>query len=234
MREMELIAIWQLVKRRWWLILLPAVVTLVLTLPTLPNILSPPVTYLVQVRLTAAAPPSPESEGVTTPYEDSVYVPLLASEYVAVMLPHWITSDSFAAEVSALLDQSDTTIDDLEGAFAADSFRSILTLYVVWDKPGEIRLIADAALEVLETRSQSYFPQFAAEPVQVIPLDEVDVTEMAPPITTRITPLIRVMVGLAAGVGLAVLAEYLDRTVRGPEDLKALGLAVLAEIPRER
>ena len=231
---MELIAIWQLVKRRWWLILLPAVVTLVLTLPTLPNIISPPVTYLVQVRLTAAAPPSAEFEGVTTPYEDLVYVPLLASEYVAVMLPHWITSDSFAGEVSTLLDQNAIAIDDLEGAFAADSFRSILTLYVVWDDSSEIRAMADAALEVLETRSQSYFPQFAAEPVRVIPLDEVDVVEMAPPITARITPLMRVMVGLAAGVGLAVLAEYLDRTVRGPDDVEALGLSVLAEIPRER
>ncbi len=40
--------------------------------------------------------------------------------------------------------------------------------------------------------------------------------------------------GLAAGVGLAVLAEYLDDSIRTRADVEALGLTVLAEIPRER
>lgn len=230
---MELIAIWQLVRRRWWLIVLPAVVALIVTLPTLQNIVSPPVTYVVQVRLTAAAPPDAEIEGVTTPYEDTVYVPLLASEYVVVNMPHWIMSDSFAAEVDNLLAEDTITADDLEGAFVADNFRSILTLYVVWDDAAEIRPIAEAALEVLQTRNQSYFPQFAAEPVQVVPLDDVEVSESAPPITARLTPLIRIMIGLVAGVGLAVLAEYLDESIRTRADVEAMNLPVLAEIPRE-
>ncbi len=79
---MELIALWQMVRRRWWLIALPFGVALLLTLPALKNVISPPVTYSVQIRLTAAAPPDAQIEGVTTPYEDNVYVPLLASEYV--------------------------------------------------------------------------------------------------------------------------------------------------------
>jgi capsular polysaccharide biosynthesis protein len=39
---------------------------------------------------------------------------------------------------------------------------------------------------------------------------------------------------LAAGLGLAVLAEYLDQTVRSTADVEALELPVLGEIPRER
>jgi uncharacterized protein involved in exopolysaccharide biosynthesis len=233
---MELIAFWHLIKRRWWLIALPAAVALLLTLPSLADMVDPPITYSVQARLTAAAPPDAEIEGVTTPYEDTVYVPLLASEYVVVNMPHWITSDSFADEVSQLLAKQhiDIPADDLDTAFAADSFRSILTLYVGWDDQNEIRAIAQAAITVLQTRNQTYFPQFAAEPVQVVALDDVEVTESAPPITARAGPLLRICVGLAAGVGLAILAEYLDRTVRTRSDIEALGLPVIAEIPPER
>ncbi|HEX3054232.1 MAG TPA: hypothetical protein VHP83_26490 [Aggregatilineaceae bacterium] len=233
---MELIAIWNLVRRRWWLILLPAVVALILTLPSIKNIVAPPVSYTVALRLTAAAPPDTEIEGGTTPYEDTSYVPLLASEYVVVNLPAWITSDSFAREVSTMLAEENVTIavDDLEGAFAADSFRSILTLYVSWDDEAEIRSMADAAVQVLQTKNQHYFPQFAATPVEVRALDDVEVAESAPPITSRLEPLIRLAVGLAAGVALAVLAEYLDRGVHTADDVEALGLAVLAEIPSEK
>lgn len=227
--------LWTLFKRRWWLIALPAVVSLVLTLPTLKNVVSPPVSYLAQLRLTAAAPPSAEVEGVTTPYEDSVYVPLLASEYVVVNLPHWITSDTFAQEVSRQLAGQDLDIPaaDLVPAFRADGFRSILTLYATWDDPGELRAIAQAAVTVLQTRNQLYFPQFAAEPLQVVALDEVEVSEVAPPVSVRLMPLIRLFLGLAAGIGLAVLAEYLDTALRTRTEVEALGLAVLAEIPRE-
>jgi hypothetical protein len=232
---MELRTLWKLVKRRWWLMAIPALAALVLTLPSLKNVVSPPVTYSVRVRLSAAAPPEAEIEGVTTPYEDTVYVPLLASEYVVVNMPHWITSDTFAAEVSRVLDEQGTGIPagNLEGAFFADSFRSILTLYVSWDDAAEIRDITQAAITVLQTRNQTYFPQFNAVPVEVVALDAIDVVEAAPPITVRIAPLLRIAVGLVAGVALGVLVEYLDNTVYDGADLEALDLPVLAEIPRE-
>jgi len=233
---MELITIWTLLKRRWWLILIPAAVALILTLPNVKNIVSPPITYAVQMRLTAAAPPDAENEGVTTPYEDSVYVPLLASEYVVVNMPHWITSDSFAREVSLVLRDQNVNIpaEDLNTAFHADNFRSILTLYVNWDNAEEIQAITEAAVTVLQTRNQSYFPQFAAESVQVTPLDDVIVNEIAPPITARLDPLLRIALGLAVGVGLAILAEYLDTSIHTSADVEALGLPVVAEIPKER
>jgi hypothetical protein len=232
----ELIALWQLIWRRWWLIALPFGVALLLTLPSLIDVVSPPVTYSVQVRLTAAAPPNAQIEGVTTPYEDSVYVPLLASEYVVVNLPPWITSDSFAAEVSRVLSEQGIDIDanDLRPAFYADTFRSVVTLYVGWDDEAEIRAIAASAITVLQTRNQTYFPQFAGAPVEVVALDDVRVNQAVPPITTRAAPLIRLIIGLAAGIGLAVLAEYLDNSLRTPAEVEALGLNVLAEIPPER
>jgi capsular polysaccharide biosynthesis protein len=234
-QTMELIALWHFVKRRWWLMALPAAAALIVTLPLLKNVVSPPVTYAVSMRLTAAAPPGAEITSETTPYEDSAYVPWLASEYVVVNMPHWITSASFASEVSQVLHEENIEIstDDLRPAFQADSFRSILTLYVSWDNEAEIRAMAEAAVKVLQTRNQAYFPQFAAEPVQVVALDDVKVNQAAPPIMVRLNPLIRIMLGAALGVGLAVLAEYLDTALRTRADVEAMGLVVLAEIPRE-
>lgn len=233
---MELIAVWDFVRRRWWLIVLPVLAALLLALPSLPGALSPAPHYGVQMRLTVAAPPQPPTEQTTTPYEDTAYVPWLASEYIVVNLPAWIASDSFAEQVSDVLSAQGIALPatDLGGAFAAEGLRSILTLHVRWDSAAEVVPITQAAVTVLQSRNQSYFPQFAGEPVSVVPLDEIRVQSLAAPITQRLDPLLRVAVGLAAGVALAALAEYLDRTVRTRADAEALGLAVLAEIPRHR
>lgn len=232
---MELMIVWQFVRRRWWIMLLPAFIALIVTLPLFAEVVSPPVSYWVQLRLTAAAPPNADSIGNDAPYEDSVYVPLLASEYVVVNMPGWITSDSFASEVGKKLNETGLEIsgDDLAGAFNADGYRSIMTLYVVWDDAAEIQSIAEAAVDVLQTRNQAYFPQFAAEPVQVVSLDKIEVVEIAPPIMSRLEPLIRVAMGFLFGVVLAILAEYLDRSVRTRDEVESLGLPVVAEIPRE-
>ncbi len=233
---MELIALWQLVKRRWWLIGLPALVALLVTLPQLKAVVNPPLTYTVGLRLTAAAPPETEIAGVTTPYEDSAYTPWLASEYVVINLAQWVPSHSFAAEVSAVLAERGITLaaEDIRGSFVADSFRSIMVLYVNRDDREEARLLAEAAVTVLQTRNQAYFPQFAAQPGRVVALDEIEVGEVAPPITTRLMPLVRIALGVLAGIGLAVLAEYLDDTLRTRADVEAMGLPVIGEIPRKR
>lgn len=232
---MELYAVWEFVRRRWWLIVLPALVVLLLSLPGLRGSLFPDGTYGVDMRLTVAAPPQPPTEQSTTPYEDTAYVPWLASEYVVVNLPAWIASDSFAELVSEVLDEQGTMIpaDDLIGAFAAEGLRSILSLHVRWAEPSEVIPITQAAITVLQNRNHLYFPQFGGEPVSVVALDDIRVQSLAPPITQRLDPFVRIAVGLAAGVGLAALAEYLDRTVRTQTDVEALGLAVLGEIPRE-
>jgi len=47
-------------------------------------------------------------------------------------------------------------------------------------------------------------------------------------------PAIRLALALGVGVGLALLWHYLDPTVREEGELEALGLRVLARIPRRR
>ena len=232
---MELYAVWEFVRRRWWLILIPPLLALLISLPALRASLFPDGHYGVDMRLTVAAPPQPPTEQTTTPYEDTAYVPWLASEYVVVNFPAWIASDSFAQQVSDVLDEQGMDIgpDALLGAFAGEGLRSILSLHVRWNEPDEIIPITQAAITVLQSRNHLFFPQFGGEPVSVVPLDDIRVQSLAPPLTQRFAPLVRIAIALAAGVALAALAEYLDRSVRTQEDVEALGLPVLAQIPRE-
>lgn len=232
----EPIAFWPIAKRRWWLVALPVLVVMLFTLPALRTALNPPARYEVRVRLTAAAPPSAEGEVADAPYQDTSYVVWLASEYVAVNLPHWITSDSFAQEVSSALANEGLSLSatDLQGAFAADSYRSIVTLFVQWDDAAQIVPIAQAAVRVLQQRNAAYFPQFAAAPAQVVALDSLKASPVPPPLSQRLLPLVRLAVGALAGLVLAGLAEYFDDRLRTRADVEGLGLEVLAEIPGER
>ena len=128
---MEFIALLDMINRRWWVIALPAIVVFVLSLPALINAFDVDPSYSVGMRFTAAAPSDVAIDDLAT-YEDSVYVPWLASEYVVINLPQWITSDSFAREVSTLLaeDGIDIPYEDVRSTLVADSSRSILVMYV--------------------------------------------------------------------------------------------------------
>jgi hypothetical protein len=45
---------------------------------------------------------------------------------------------------------------------------------------------------------------------------------------------IRLGLAVLAGIAGAFLLDYLDRSVRGPDELEKMGLPVLARIPRHR
>lgn len=216
-----------MLRRRWWIIALPAIVAFLLLIPAFLNALNPDSTYSIVMRFTAAAPASE-----TTTYEDTAYIPWLASEYVVVNFPQWVTSDSFAREVSAELAAQGIEIsaEDVRPAFIADSARSYLIVYMTWDDETEIEAIAHAAVKVLQTRNQIYFPQFAASPAEVIAWDDVRVNTVTPPITTRLNPFVRLAFALAAGIGLAAVFEYFDDTLRTSDDVQALGLNLIGKI----
>jgi hypothetical protein len=229
--------------RRWWLIVIPTLITLLWALPAFPESLVPPKTYSATIRFSAAAPPdavnalaaASNSRARSGTYEDTAYVPWLASEYLAVNLPQWVTSSYFAAEVSDVLatQSIDIGAGDLRPAFAADSTRSILVVYFGWDNEAELEKIVAAAITVLQTRNQQYFPQLASTPATIQPLDEIEIVRTAPPLTVRFRPFIRIFLGLVAGIGLAFLADYLDDTVHGGDDLEKLGLAIIGIVPKE-
>src|SRR5204862_7177822 len=107
-------------------------------------------------------------------------------------LATWMKSDSFAGEIASLLQNQGKTIDAgaIRNAIQSDSARSIMRLYLTWPDPDEIKQIAQAAIDVLRTKSQDYFPQLAAQRVMITPLDSISVVQQSAPITTRFAPLL--------------------------------------------
>ncbi len=228
---MELKQLWAVIVRRWWLIVLPAAVALILTLPSLKSVISPPVDYTTSIRFTASQVPPSDS---THTFQDQSYIPWLASEYAITNLATWMRTESFAREITSNLQAQGKTIT-LSAVCApinSDSARSIMTVYVTCLDPETTKLVAQAAIDVLQQRNQAYFPQLAAQKTTITPLDAITVAPSSASITARLGPLFRVAVGLAAGLALAFMAEYLDPTIRNRREVEALGFAVIAEIPR--
>lgn len=239
---MELMDILRPVWRYWWLIAIPTAITLLASVPALPAAIAPPETYGGTIRFSAAAPPSAANELAAADdnlarsgtYEDTSYVPWLASEYLVVNLPQWVTSSSFATAVSeALATQGlDISADDLRPAFGADGARSVFVVYYGWDDESELAQIMAASITVLQTRAADVFPQLATEPAVITPLDDIDVAQTTPPLTARLRPFIQIIIGLIAGVGLAYLAAYLDDGIHSRREIEQLGISLLGEIPR--
>jgi capsular polysaccharide biosynthesis protein len=227
---MELMALWKMFVRRWWLIVIPVVVAGALVVP---DLLNPPAGgFTATVRLTAAQPPS----GAEPTYEDASQMPWTASEYLINSLTAWVTTGSFAEEVSAALDEAGMAVAPaaVRGSLAADNARSVMAVFVSGGDAAQVEAIANAVITVMRTRSQAYFPQLAAQPADVIALDDVALAPVAPGLLTRFQPLLKVAVALLAGIALAALVEYLDDSIYGRADVEALDIPVLGEIPRYR
>src|SRR5260221_11491151 len=155
---MELKQFWAVIVRRWWLVALPALVALVITLPSLKQVISAPVSYSVMIHLTASQVPTADSAKT---FQDQSYIPWLASEYAVNNIATWMRTESFAHEIANELNTPTKTYDvnALHGAIASDSARSIMTLVVSWPDADEIKLIAQAGIDVLQTKTSIYFPQ---------------------------------------------------------------------------
>lgn len=229
---MELKQLWAVIVRRWWLILLPAAVALILTLPSLRDIISPASTFTVTIRFSASQVPTSDR---VKDFQDESYIPWLASEYVVTNLATWMKTESFAREIADRLQSSGKTFDvnALRGAINSDSVRSIMTLYLTWPNPDELKGIAQAAIDVLQNKNQTYFPQFGTQQARITPMDSISVAPIAAALATRLSPLVRIVLGLLIGVALAFLVEYLDPTLRSRREIEALGFSVIGEIPRE-
>jgi capsular polysaccharide biosynthesis protein len=229
---MELKQLFSVVQRWWWLALLPALLGILLALPSLRGVINPETTYTVGVRFTASQQPTSQTAST---FEDQSYIPWLASEYAVINLAAWLRTDSFAREVSAALAANNLEIpaDNLRAVIRSDAVRSIMTIYIDWPNRDQLEQIANTAVRVLVEKNTLYFPQFGDTKAIVQPLDNVIVAPVQPALTSRLQPLIRALIGFGAGIALMFLAEYLDPRIRSREEAEqATGLATLAEIPK--
>jgi capsular polysaccharide biosynthesis protein len=216
-------------RRWWWLIVLPALVAGLYGAATYHP---PPPTYSAALRYTAGQPSSLAS----SPGYDPNYYRWLTSEYIVTALKTWVQSGSFAAAVSAELAAKGQSIPvgALRGALGSDSTRSILVVSFSSGDGSQVPAIFDAITTVLQRDNATVFPQLGGLAAVVQPLDSPDVVAVAPSLRARLDWPLKLVVGLILGLGLALVAHYLDPYVRDRRDLDQLGLPVAGEIPRER
>ncbi len=224
---MELRSYWQLFLRRWPLLLIPAAVVLVVGLATYRPA---PQAYNVGMRFLVAQPPQTMAPTI----QEERYYNWLASEYIVNGLTDWAQGRNFATAVSAQL--ATQGIDVPAGAIqiAADNVRSMLTLSISYAEAQTLEAIMRAAVTVLTEQNGTALPQLGGETAVIIPLDEPIVVPISAGLRAQLELPLRIALALGAGVGLALLAEYLDPTVRDKAYLEKIGLSVLGVLPKER
>lgn len=216
--------LFRILLRRWWLVLIPVAITAALALPDILNrrVVSGGFSAGVQYTAFQSMEAIPRADG---DYQDI----WLSSELTVNAFADWVRSGSFKQEIAASLNGD---FDTAPLTIAADNERSLGTISFYYPSELGLNVIVAAAIEVLQTRSDAYFAQLGGEPAAVTILDQSPAVAAPPPLVDRYGPLLRVGLGLLAGIGLALLAHYVDPVVRRREDVEALGLPVIATIPK--
>jgi len=223
---MELIRYWQIVRRRWWLIVGLLAVVLVGTLLTYDR--SPAPHYTVSMRFSVGLEPVPP------PNVEYTYDPLdvwRSSEYLMDDLASAVRGGDYARRVAARMGEPDL---NLAGVLSAATEFRVLTVSAHGPDDGQLAEIANAAVAVLDEESGALVgPLGNARPVLRL-IDPPVVVPVGRRLQEKLDIPIRLGLAVLAGVAGVFLLDYLDRSVRDQNELEAMGLSVLARIPRHR
>ena len=222
---MEFVLLYRILRRRWWLILIPVVIATVLVIPSfLGSGSAVSGGFNTQIRYSAA-------QEFNLPQRDGDYQDVwLASELTVNAFTDWIRSNKFREEIQNDLDDADIDLSLL--GIAADNARSVGVIYLSHPDADSLETIANTVIKILVSRNQAYFPQLGGDPAQVTILDEPIIASAPPPLTNRFAPLIRIGMALIVGLFLAFAMEYVDPTIHHSDELNKLGLPLLASIPK--
>ncbi|MBW4438718.1 MAG: hypothetical protein KME04_16375 [Pleurocapsa minor GSE-CHR-MK-17-07R] len=224
---MELFEIARALLRRWWLIAIPLAAGLVVAAPDVLNRTATAGGYSANINYTAFQDPE------AIPRADGDYQDLwLSSELLVNALTDWVRGSVFRDEVTQALAEQGVTIEPGALGIAADNERSVGQIFLSYPDADGLGAIMDAATAVLGAMNADYFPQLGDVDASVRVLHRTGPDAAPPSLPNRFAPLIKVAIGLGAGIALAALAHYLDPMVRRREDVEAAGLTVLASVPR--
>jgi capsular polysaccharide biosynthesis protein len=222
---MELRTLLKILKRYWYLVVIPPLLIGVFSLITYR---APAPGYTSTLRFSVGYAP-PEQQA--TSLYDRNYPAWLTSEYIAGGLSDWAKTGDFAQAVADEAGQN-ISAGEVAGSLVSDHLRSIVVLYLNHGDADRLTAIGNATIKVLQQRNNIVFPQNAAG-ATVTALDGVVAVPMAPSLRTRLDLPIRLALGLVFGVTLAFVAWYLDPRVRDRADVEAIGLSIIAEIPKK-
>lgn len=213
-------------KRAWIPVLLLVVVGIVSMLTR--QLPSP--SYSLTIRYNVAVAP----EATTNQYNYNGLHAWVTSEYMADTLSVLVNGQEFATDINAHLAEMGSPVRMPAGLISADTRHRVLTINLTWPNSNELADIAQAVTRAIEENSIDYFPQASQTGVLISQIDtsgpiEVNLTSL----TQRLDVPVRLLLALSAGIGLTFLLDYLDDSVRGKSELEAMGIAVLAEVPKK-
>lgn len=225
---MELRQYWRIIRRRLWIVLLLPLLVLVASLALRRP--APPV-FQASLRMTVDVPPLPVTEGMDF---DPRLTAAQASEYLVDDFSLLVTSQAFAADVSARLAEQGIAIapGSIRASAASQKVHRITTLWITRGNPDEAAVIAQAAAEALKEDSARYFARLGTSSAQLHLIDPPTVVALGPGLRQKVDIPLRVLLALIAALGLVFLLDYLDDSVRDVAEVEALGLMVLGEVPR--
>ncbi len=225
---MELRQLWKIIRRRWALALIPAIIVLVAGVATWRP--APPV-YNAGVRFIVGQPPG----AAAAEFDEQRYFNWTTSEYIVNGLADWVRGGKFAEAVSKRLASQGIDIPPgaIQGGLAVDNARSMLTVSLTAGDATQLEQMLGGVIAVLTEDNAGALPQLGGENALLTQLDEPVVNPIGAGIRSQLDLPLRVALALAAGLGLVLLAHYLDPTVRDREEVARAGLVILAEIPKE-
>ena len=222
---MELVHYWRIIKRRWWLV---AALLVVVAVSYPFSASRPPTTYSASMRFTVGLRPEPR-DGAYYTYD--YYYTWLTAEYLVDDLSEVVRSSAFAQDVAATSGLA-VAPGAIQGATAAGKLHRILTVQITWGQADELERIANAVVQVMTEHADSYFAQLGTGSAVVALIDPPAIAPVGASLRQRLDLPLRLILALLAGVALTFLLDYIDDSVRDDAELDALGLTVLARIPR--
>lgn len=223
---MEIRCLFRILLRYWWLLVIPVGIAAVLAVPDLLNRTATSGGYSASLSYTAFQNP----EALPRPAGDFQDL-WLSSELAVDALTDWVRGSSFRDELVLEAANAGYAIDPAQLAIAADNERAVGQLFLSYPEENTLNAALDAAQIVLQTRTAEFFPQLGGSDADVRFLNVSPAAAAPPSLPNRFSPLLRVGIGLLAGLGLIFLAHYLDARIRRRSEVEAAGLAVLATIP---
>jgi len=220
---MELKRYWGIIWRRLWLVL--TLVAIVLASYVL-LASEPQQSFSSSMRFVVGVRPEPGGDY----YSYDRYYTWLTAEYLVDDLSEVVKSQAFAEDVARLAGIA-VPPGAIQGATSAGKLHRILSVTVIWPDEHELMTIANAIVTVLTSQAERYFAQLSTESATVTVIDAPTVAPIPRSLRDRLDLPLRLILAAIAGIGLTFLLDYLDGSVRHREDLVALGVPVLGEIP---
>jgi capsular polysaccharide biosynthesis protein len=224
---MELKQYVQIVWKRIWI---PGLLVVIVAIASLLTTTSPPSTYTMTMRFNVGVKP----QVVANEYVYDGYYAWIASEYMTDNLTGLVSSQNFARDVNRYLAETGSPVQVPAGVISAENQHRILRLTISWGNATELNDIAAAVARTMEENSANYFPQSGLAEAFITPIDALGPHEASSSsLWQRLDLPVRLILALSAGVALTFLLDYLDDSVRGKAELEAMGIAVLAEVPKK-